>query len=120
VSPGSGEAQLGEPVYLDAESGGVLAFLHLPAADSKRETAVLFCPPFGWEEACSYRGLRTWAATLARDGYPTLRLTLPSLGDSAGVPRDPQRLRAWSAAVAASAAWLRARTTVARVAAIGI
>jgi alpha-beta hydrolase superfamily lysophospholipase len=72
-----------------------------------RQTAVLLCPPFGWEDMCSYRIRREWAEHLARTGYTTLRIDLPGSGDSAGVPTDPGQLDAWTQAVDGAARWLR-------------
>jgi alpha-beta hydrolase superfamily lysophospholipase len=110
-----------KPAVLSLEPDPVHAILHLPPdEESRKDTAVLMCPPFGWEEMCSHRGLRAWALTLASLGYPTARLDLPSTGNSAGVPSDPGRLDAWTGAIAGAAAWLRERTGATRVAAIGI
>ncbi|MGB9182849.1 MAG: hypothetical protein WCB67_02205 [Solirubrobacteraceae bacterium] len=103
------------------DGGEELAFVtfHPPAAPA-RGPAVLICPPFGWEEVCSYRSLRWWAQQLASEGYGALRLTLPSTGDSAGDARDPDRLGAWLAAVTTAATWLRAEPGATRVVALGI
>jgi pimeloyl-ACP methyl ester carboxylesterase len=109
-----------QPVVLELEPDPVHAVLHLPPAEARKPTAVLMCAPFGWEEMCSHRGLRTWARTLAKSGYPTARLDLPSTGNSAGVPSDPDRLEAWTGAIAGAARWLRDSTGAARVVAIGI
>jgi alpha-beta hydrolase superfamily lysophospholipase len=109
-----------EAVCLELEPDPVLAFLHLPSAAPDRPTAVLMCPPFGWEENCSYRARRRWAQALADAGYPTARIDLPGSGDSGGSPRDPDRFTAWVAAASGAAAWLRERTGSERVTAIGI
>jgi pimeloyl-ACP methyl ester carboxylesterase len=110
-----------EPAVLSLEPDPVHAILHVPPEDGFRnQTAVLMCPPFGWEEMCSHRGRRTWARTLASLGYPTARLDLPSTGNSGGLPSDPGRLDAWTGAIAGAAAWLRECTGADRVAAIGI
>jgi alpha-beta hydrolase superfamily lysophospholipase len=98
----------------------VFGLLHLPAQDARRETAVLICPPFGWEETCSYRSRRDWAESLAGAGHPTLRIDLPGSGDSGGSAQDPGRLAAWTAAICSAADWLRATTDSRRVATIGI
>jgi pimeloyl-ACP methyl ester carboxylesterase len=90
------------------------------APDSSSSTAVLICPPFGWEEVCSYRARREWADDLAGRGYPTLRIDLPGSGDSGGTPGDPRRLDAWSDAVCATAAWLGDRAGARSIVAIGI
>jgi pimeloyl-ACP methyl ester carboxylesterase len=108
------------PAVLALEPDPVLAFLHLPQGGDGHRTAVLFCPPFGWEEMCSYRARRVWAQALADAGHPTARFNLPSTGDSAGSVRDPTRLDSWIGAVDGTARWLREITGVRRVAALGI
>lgn len=108
-----------EPLFLTSEAAPVFVTLHR-ADGSGRDTAVLLCPPFGWEEICSYRMLRHWAQDLARAGYPALRVTLPGTGDSGGSPRDHELLKAWVEAVAHAAGWVRQATGAERVATIGI
>jgi pimeloyl-ACP methyl ester carboxylesterase len=110
-----------QPAVLALEPDPVHAILHLPPDDcARKETAVLMCPPFGWEEMCSHRSRRAWALMLASLGYPTARFDLPSTGNSGGLPSDPDRLDAWTGAVVGAAAWLRERTGATRVAVIGI
>jgi pimeloyl-ACP methyl ester carboxylesterase len=106
--------------FLALEPDPALAFLHLPDAEPVRPTAVLLCPPFGWEEMCSYRGRRAWAKALAAAGYPSARIDLPGEGDSAGSPRDPGRLDAWTETVAGGARWLREASGAERVVAAGV
>jgi dienelactone hydrolase len=108
-----------EPVYLSLDDE-VLVFLHEPEAARRQPTAILLCPSFGWQEQCGYRSLRAWAMTLAAAGFPTARLTLPGSGDSAGLPSEPEQLSRWTVAVTGAATWLRERTAVARMVAIGI
>jgi alpha-beta hydrolase superfamily lysophospholipase len=108
-------------VYLDVSGvEPIFGLLHMPAERDQHETAVLLCPPFGWEDICSYRSRRTWAQHLAAAGHPTLRVELPGAGDSGGSPGDSGRLDAWTAAVGSAADWLGASTGRRRVAAIGI
>jgi dienelactone hydrolase len=111
------------PLYLDIDGTPVHAVLHRPspdAADRGGRAAVVFCPPFGWEEVCSYRVLREWASRLAAAGHPALRLTLPSCGDSGGDPRDPGRVAAWTEAVARAARLMSAQPGGAGVVVIGL
>lgn len=109
------------PLYLRGDGlDPVFAMLHMPAEQAQREVAVLICPPFGWDDICSYRSRRDWAERLAGCGYPTLRIDLPGTGDSAGSLEDPGRLAAWTRAVGSAASWLSATTGRPRTAAIGI
>jgi pimeloyl-ACP methyl ester carboxylesterase len=110
----------GEPVCLQLDPHPVLGYVHLPANRAPGATAVLLCPPFGWDELCSYRARRAWAAALAQAGLPALRIDLPGAGDSGGMPSSENLLSAWIGAVAGAAAWLRDRTGVARLAVIGL
>jgi len=108
------------PLYIPADQGeSIFAMFHAARAPA-RETAVLLCPPFGWEDMCSYRSRREWATRLAAEGFAALRIDLPGSGDSSGGPRDPERVRAWTDAVAASARWLSSASGARRITAIGI
>lgn len=92
------------------------------AADPERarDTAVLICPPFGWPEVSSYRIRRAWARQLAGAGYTTMRLSLPSTGDSGGTPVDPARFETWTEAVREATQWLRAAGDGHRIAVLGL
>ena len=96
------EAPEESTVYLQADGEAVCAVFHRPAPDAARDTAVILCPPFGFDEVCSYRPRREWARRLASAGYGALRVSYPATGDSGGDPRDPGRLDAWVNSVAAS------------------
>lgn len=108
------------PVYLDRESSPVFGLLHDVDSETPRDIAVLICPPFGWDDVCSYRSRRDWAVHLASGGYATLRFDLPGSGDSAGSPQEPGRLEAWVDATVSAAQWLRSQTGARRVVALGI
>ena len=111
----------GLPTYLGLEPSGALAFLHECAGGATGVgTAVLLCPPFGWEEVCCSRSLRDAAALIARAGHSVARLTLPGTADGAGGPRDEDLPHQWVDAVGTAAAWLRERTAASRCVAFGI
>lgn len=123
ASPGSSvnaEAEASQPVVLALEPHQVLAFLHRPPAAARRSTAVLMCAPFGWEDMCSYRARRLWAAELARAGYATARFDLPGSGDSSGSPHDSGLVQAWLSSVGSAGDWLRQVSSASRVVALGI
>jgi pimeloyl-ACP methyl ester carboxylesterase len=107
-------------VCLATSPDPVMGFLHEPEGVAARRTAVLLCPPFGWEEMCSFRARRRWAQELAREGFYAGRFDLPGTGDSGGSPHDPDLLDAWTNAVTGVAGWLREVSGAGRVAVIGI
>lgn len=107
-------------LYVDARPDPVFSVLHPSAPGAERDTAVLICPPFGWEDVASYRSRRAWARELAADGYATLRFDLPGSGDSGGSPRDDDRLGAWIAAVTAAAQTLRVASGAQHIAVVGL
>jgi pimeloyl-ACP methyl ester carboxylesterase len=107
-------------VYLGSQPDPVFAMLHVPTAIPDDATGVVLCPPFGWEDMCTYRTRRAWAIALAQAGHPAIRIDLPGTNDSAGSPRDPDRLEAWTTAVADAAGWLRQHAGCRRVAGLGI
>jgi dienelactone hydrolase len=117
-APGAALTAREQSFYLAAGQDATFVTLHRAATASA--TAVILCPPFGWDEVCSYRPRRVWAQSLARAGYSTLRVTLPSTGDSGGAVHDPARLAAWTSALEASAGWLRRETGARRIVAIGM
>ena len=109
-----------QTIYLEGVIDPVFAVFHPVTGEGARDTAVILCPPFGWDEVCSYRSRREWALRLAEAGYPSIRLSFPATGDSGGAPRDSDRLDAWTSAVTAGARWVRAATGAQRLVAIGL
>lgn len=106
--------------YLETGSSAAFSTYHAASGAHAQETAVVLCPPLGWEEVCSYRPRRAWASSLAGAGYPVLRVTLPATGDSAGSVDDPGWCQASVEAVRAAAGWLRITAGSRRVVAIGM
>jgi pimeloyl-ACP methyl ester carboxylesterase len=107
-------------LYLDIAGETVSAIVEEPAASRQRDTAVLMSPPFGWHDVASYRIRRRWALDLANRGYTTMRVSLPSTGDSGGSPSGPGRVDAWIGTIADAARWLRDRPGLDRVAVVGL
>jgi len=105
-------------VHAEYLSGGVFALRHDSDPARRASTAVVLVPPFGSEEVASYRERRWLARQLADAGYPTLRIDLPTTGDSIGAAVDPDRLGAWADAVAQAAR--RMRTEGGRVAVVAL
>jgi alpha-beta hydrolase superfamily lysophospholipase len=110
-----------EAFWFDSGDARVFGMLHLPPVGGKDvDTAVVICPPLGYQGVCSYRPLRVLAQALAESGRPTLRFDWPSEGDSAGSDRDPALVAGFVGAVAAAAAEVRERTGARHVALVGV
>ena len=107
------------PLYLELSTDSAFGVYHAPPPGPVA-TAVLLCPPWGWDDVSSYRSRLVWAEDLAAAGHPTLRIDLPGTGDSAGSAADPDRIGAASAAVTAAASWLRTTSGADRVAVVGL
>lgn len=126
-APSSGNAadhRSGAPIvrelYLSTRPDPSYVSVHLPPRGASSGTGVLLCPPLGWDELCTHRSRREWANALAAAGHAAMRVDLPGTGDSGGSIDAPDRLEAWTTAVAAAAAWLRSELGCSRVCAIGI
>ena len=107
------------PLYLGTGPATVFGMFH-PSQASSPGTAVLLCPPWGWDEVVSYRARRAWAEHLAAHGHPTLRIDLPATGDSGGMPDEPGRVDAWVEAIVAASTWLAGSSGQGRVAVVGL
>ncbi len=118
----SGRGAACDPPSVHAEylPGGVFSLRHEPDPARAAPTAVVLVPPFGSEEVASYRERRWLARQLSDAGYPTLRIDLPTTGDSVGAAVDADRLGAWGDAVAQAAQRMRAERGRVAVVALGL
>jgi pimeloyl-ACP methyl ester carboxylesterase len=107
-------------VVIDVGREMVRGHHHVPSPGRAPRVPVLLCPPFGWEDMCSYRVRRRWAEALADAGHPVLRFDFPGTGDSTGSPHDPDLVGAWTETVERLAEELASAHGVTEVAAIGI
>ena len=96
----------------------LLAHLNVPAQPVRH--GVVIVPPFGWEDICAYRPLRSLAAGLASKGIATLRFDLPGTGDSSGSPLDRRLLAAWAQSVQNAVSELKKNTGLQKVSIFGV
>ena len=94
------------PFFLDTAAGRRFCIFHPPHGPCKG--ALLLVPPFGDEMNKARRMFALQARMLAARGIGVLQLDLAGSGDSDGDLADA-RWAAWTADVAAGAAWLAAR-----------
>ena len=66
-----------EAFWFDSGDARVFGMLHVPPVGKDVGTAVVICPPLGYQQVCSYRALRALAQALAESGRPTLRFDWP-------------------------------------------
>jgi pimeloyl-ACP methyl ester carboxylesterase len=114
------ETETVRAIYLCTDFEPVFAMVHLPRRSRARSAGVVICPTFGWDDLCTFRARREWATRLASAGHAVVRFDLQGTGDSPGTAFEPDRLGAWTAAVAAAATWLRQDGGCARVTGLGI
>ena len=107
------------PLYFGAPERPLLGFYHPPSGATRR-MAVLLCNPIGDDLMRAHRPLRHLAESLAATGFPVLRFDFDGEGDSAGDPRDPDRVATWRADIGRAAAELRALSGVDRLALVGL
>ncbi|WP_157775744.1 alpha/beta fold hydrolase [Hartmannibacter diazotrophicus] len=85
-----------------------------------RDTAVLICPPWGFEALCAHKSLRILADQLADRGYAVLRFDYPGTGDSAVDPEAVGDVDAWRTAVVEAAEDLTRLSGASRIVLCGL
>jgi pimeloyl-ACP methyl ester carboxylesterase len=101
-------------------SGSYTLLAHLDAPTVMAQSGVVIVSPFGWEDICSYRPMRSLAHKLVGEGIATLRFDLPGTGDSSGSALDPDVLNSWIVAVNDAVSVLRSKTGIENISVIGV
>lgn len=86
----------------------------------ERRRGVVLCPAFGLDGLSAHRAWGELAEALADAGLPTLRFDWPGTGDSLGDDREPARVDAWRAGLAAAIERLRYEADVDEIALVGL
>jgi len=95
LAPAVASAVMRTPLYFGPASDSLFGWYHTPQAQSPSQTALVICPPIGYEYMHAHRSLRHLADRLAGSGLPTLRFDYHGSGDSGGLNQDPDRVAAW-------------------------
>jgi pimeloyl-ACP methyl ester carboxylesterase len=87
-----------------------------------RALGIVLCQPFGYQNLCTHRPLRTLAQRLAEEGWPVLRFDWPGSGDSADPRHDVRRegVTVWTDVIRDATAALRSSTGVENVVLAGL
>jgi alpha-beta hydrolase superfamily lysophospholipase len=107
------------PIHFGPAERALFGWYHAPQG-APRDCGVLLCNPIGDDYVRAHRPLRHLAEMLARAGFGVLRFDFHGTGDSSGTERDRERVAAWIADVHLATDELRARTSAARVAIVGL
>ncbi|MDQ3281341.1 MAG: alpha/beta fold hydrolase [Acidobacteriota bacterium] len=107
------------PLFFGPESRSLFGWYHAPKERTRREIAVLVCPPLGHEYIHSHRSLRHLTDRLAIAGIASLRFDYDGTGDSAGAEEDPGRVAAWRDSVRHAARTLRQLSGAERIVVAG-
>ena len=87
--------------WLEAPSGRLASWLHLPQSGTVRSCAVVICPPMGFEYTHSHRSLRHLAEAFAEKGFLAVRFDYHGCGNSPGDAFSAHQLRTWVADIRA-------------------
>jgi len=87
--------------WLEAPSGPLASWLHLPQSGIVRSCAVVICPPMGFEYTHSHRSLRHLAEAFAEKGFLAVRFDYHGCGNSPGDAFSAHQLRTWVADIRA-------------------
>lgn len=82
-------------LYFGPAGAPLFGWLHRPPRDSASDMGLVICNPFGFEEVCAHRSLKSIADAAAADGVTSLRFDYAGCGNSCGDDFEPGRLRAW-------------------------
>jgi alpha-beta hydrolase superfamily lysophospholipase len=83
-----------KPLWFGPVSRPLFGWLHIPEGD-RAKGCVLLSPTLGIEAVGARYAYRMLGDRLAGAGLLTLRFDYDGTGDSAGMPDDPDRVRAW-------------------------
>jgi pimeloyl-ACP methyl ester carboxylesterase len=108
-----------EPFYFGPAHRPLLGWFHAPTG-AWRDTAVVLCPPLGYQHLASYRTMGLLAARLSGLGFAVVRFDYPGMGDSAGDEDESGLVRDWVEAIHLAGAEARRLSGATRTAAVGL
>jgi len=86
---------VGRSTIIPVAFSGMFGSVHIPASQTRRDLAIVICPPIGTDARKTYRVLFDWAEALAAEGYPVLRYDPAGEGDSGPIPEGEDKCEAW-------------------------
>jgi alpha-beta hydrolase superfamily lysophospholipase len=83
------------PLFFGPDERSLFGWFHAPPVNTRRDLAIVLCPPLGHEYVNAHRSVRHLADRLAASGVAALRFDYHGTGDSSGRDEDPGRVAAW-------------------------
>jgi pimeloyl-ACP methyl ester carboxylesterase len=110
---------LAESIYFGPDESRLFGWLHSPSVGVQVDTALVICPPFGYEAICSHRAERNLAEAAAELGVPALRFDYLGTGDSTDIEADADQFDVGSQSILRAIVEVQKRTGVSRVCLLG-
>jgi alpha/beta superfamily hydrolase len=107
-------------LYFGSAEEPLFGWLHAPPGDGVSDLGLVICNPFGFEEICAHRSLKSLAGAAATAGVTTLRFDYAGCGNSNGDEFEPQRFEAWVSSVHGAIEFLKQVAGVERVCLLGL
>ncbi len=83
------------PFYFGPAARRLFGWYYPARFGAERASAIVLCPPIGYEAVCTSATYRYLAERLSDAGYPVLRFDYDGTGDSFGSDEDGDRLQSW-------------------------
>lgn len=108
------------PLFFGSSEKPLFGWHHPANGPVSRASAVVLCPPLGYEYMCSHRTIRQLAERLAAVGFDVLRFDYHGTGDSSGCAQDAGRVAAWIDSIRCAIDELRTASRRPRVTLVGL
>jgi alpha-beta hydrolase superfamily lysophospholipase len=105
--------------YFGPDDRMLAGWLHVPRVNSRNDTGLVICQPFGYEAICSHRAARTLAEAACDLQMPALRFDYLGCGDSDEIDSEADQIDVWLRDVLIAIEELQRLTGVTRVCLLG-
>ncbi|MDQ6829758.1 MAG: alpha/beta hydrolase [Gemmatimonadota bacterium] len=107
-------------IFFGAASRPLFGWYHPGVASRARATAVVLCPPMGYEYMSTHRWVRLLAERLADAGFPVLRFDYEGTGDSCDAAGERGRVSGWISDIGVAVEEARTRSGCRGVSLVGL
>ena len=108
------------PFYFGPAARRLFGWYYPARFGAERASAVVLCPPIGYEAVCTSATYRYLAERLSDAGYPVLRFDYDGTGDSFGSDEDSDRLQSWQDSIGYAIDTLRQKSARSEITLFGV